>query len=103
MQSWFCHRRRVKSAFKCKSGFHWRVIKSADHEIFAAVTLRPVREFLVLIRETLDNFRPRNISANVRRGRQRTKRDCGGDYWPKTEFIGPPIKISMGKRFHSYS
>jgi hypothetical protein len=52
----------------------------------------------------LYHFRPGNIGANRRANhRQDTEARDYGDQPAKSESTGPPIRISMGRRFHSYS
>ena len=62
------------------------------------------REFVVLVRKPLHDFRPWDVGVQLRIERccenEKRERD---DQSPKTGSIGPPIKISMGSLFHSYS
>src|SRR5438270_13258806 len=71
-QSWFAHSSRVKAALKSESAFLGGVVKCADDEIFAAVSLRTPRELFIFGSETLRNFRPRNVRPNhSHHGKQR--------------------------------
>ncbi len=65
MQSRFCDWRRVKAALESETGFHWRVIESADDEVLAIVTLWTPRQFLVFVGKTLHDFRPRNVCTEL--------------------------------------
>jgi len=49
-----------------------------------------------------DNFRPRNVRSEVGTSENAEGRNPA-DQSPKSDSIGPPIKTSMGSRFHSYS
>src|SRR5437762_11046001 len=66
VQARLCHARRIKAALEGKTTFFWRVVKGADDEIFAGVTLRTTGEFFIFVGRTLHHFRPRNISAGER-------------------------------------
>ena len=66
MQTGFCFERNIKAALGRKARFHRRVIKCADNEVFAVMTLRTSRELFILLLQSLDHFRPRNIRANLR-------------------------------------
>jgi len=101
-QTAFCNWGCVKSAFKREAGFLRRVIKGTDYEIFAVMSLRTPRQSFVLIRKPLDNFRPRDICSESGRSENVESRDSC-DQVPKSDSIGPPIKTSIGSRFHSYS
>lgn len=61
MQSALCNRRRIETTFEGEAGFFRCVIKSADYEILAVMSLWAPRQFFVLIRKPLDNFRPGDI------------------------------------------
>ena len=104
LQSGFRYWRCIKPALESETRFFWCVIDRAHHEVFAVVSLRTPREFVVLVRKPLNDFRPWDIRVQLRIERRREdenrERD---DQLPKTDSFGPPIKISMGSRFHSYS
>src|SRR6188472_2042158 len=101
-QTTFCDRGRVKSAFECEARFFRSVIESADYEVFTVMSLRTPRQLFVLIRKPPDNFRPRNVRSEVGTSENAEGRNPA-DQSPKSDSIGPPIKTSMGSRFHSYS
>ena len=104
MQARLGHARRVESALESETGFLRRVIKRADDEILAAVTARTSLEFFVFVGEPLDNFRPRNIRSEFRIScSQNAEGRNLCDQSAKSESTGPPIRISMGSFFHSYS
>ena len=104
VQSGLCYWCRIESAFGCKTRLHGRVVKRADDEVFATVSLRTPREFFIFLRQTLHDFGPRNVGSNIGQNRQRTsERDATRNQSAKSDSIGPPISISMGRRFHSYS
>lgn len=68
------------------------------------MTLRTPREFFIFLRQTPHDFGPGYVGSNVGQDRQQAcERDAARNQSPKTESIGPPINISMGRRFHSYS
>ena len=68
------------------------------------MSLRAPRQFIIFIREPLDDFRPRDVGAEVPTERwQKNKTRKREDQSPKTDSIVPPTKTSMGSRFHSYS
>jgi len=102
MQSRFYNRGRIEAAFESEAGFLRCVIKSTDYEVFAVMTLGTSRQFFILIRKSLDNFRPRNVRSKFRTSENAAGRKPG-DQLPKSGSIGPPIKTSIGSRFHSYS
>ena len=102
MQSGLCNRGRIEAAFESKSGFFRCVIKSANDEVFAVMSLRTSRQFFVFRRKTFDNFKPGDVRPDFRTSEDAECRKPG-DQMPKSDSIGPPIKISMGSRFHSYS
>lgn len=98
------HRCRIEAALERKTGFHRRVVKRADDEVFAVMPLRTPREFFIFLSKTPHDFGPWNVGSNIGQDRQRTReRDATRNQSPKTGSIGPPINISMGRRFHSYS
>jgi hypothetical protein len=66
MQSRFYDRRRVETALESETGFHWRVIESADDEVLAIVTLWTPRQFRVFVGKTLHDFWPRNVCTELR-------------------------------------
>ena len=66
MQSRFCDRRRVETALESETGFHRRVIESADDEVFAIMTLRTPRQLLIFVGKALHDFRPRNVCTELR-------------------------------------
>ena len=104
MQPRFRNRRRVKDALESKTRFLRCVIKRAHDEVFTVMSLRTPRQFVVLVRKPLHDFRPWDVGVQLR-----IERRCENetrereDQSPKTDSIGPPIRISMGSRFHSYS
>ena len=104
MQPRLCNRRRVKAALETKTRFLRRVIERAHDEVFTVVPLRTPRQFVVLVRKPLQDFRPWDVGVQLRIERcydnETRERE---DQSPKTDSIGPPIKTSMGNRFHSYS
>ena len=103
-QTGFCNSRRIEAAFESEAGFFRCVIKSTDYEVFAVMSFRTPRQSFILMREPLDNFRPRNVCSEFRIGCAQTTKGCNpSDQSPKSDSIGPPIKTSMGSRFHSYS
>src|SRR5947208_9079850 len=51
MQTRFCDGRCIETAFESEPGFFRCVIKSTDNEVFAVVSLRTPRQFLVLVRK----------------------------------------------------
>lgn len=61
VQSRFRHAGCVKTALEREAAFLWRVIKSADNEILTRMTDRPLRKSLILVGESLNNFRPRDV------------------------------------------
>ena len=71
VQSRPAHPRRIEAAIEGESRLLWRVIKCADNEIFAAVSAGPSREFFILERETLINFRPRDVGKSFVRDCER--------------------------------
>jgi len=79
MQSGLRHRRRVESALKSETRFHRRVIKCADDEVIAIVTLRTPRKFLILIREPLHHFGPWNVRVKFGQDRQRPGENDAGN------------------------
>jgi len=101
-QTTFCDRGCIKSAFECEARFFRGVIESADYKVFTVMSLRAPRQRFVLMRKPLDNFRPRNIGSEFGTGENTEGRDPS-DQVPKRDPIEPPIKTSMGSRFHSYS
>ena len=104
LQSGLRSRRRVKAALGSETRFFWCVIERAHDEVFAVVSLQAPRQFVVLVRKPLHHLRPRDIPIELRIARRdENKTGEREDQSPKTDSIGPPIKISMGSRFHSYS
>ena len=101
-QTMFCNWGCVKSAFEREAGFLRSVIKSTDYEVFAVMSLRAPRQSFILIRKPLDNFRPRDVRSESGTSENAEGRNPA-DQVPKSDSIGPPIKTSMGSRFHSYS
>ncbi len=102
MQTRFCNRHRIEAAFESEAGFLRCVVKSADYEVFAVMSLRTPRQSFILGSKPLDNFSPRNVCPEFRMGEN--AEECNPtDQVPKSDSIGPPIKTSMGSRFHSYS
>src|SRR6266513_1276691 len=96
VQSGLSNRSRVKAALKSKSPFLWCVIERAHDEVFTVVSLRTPRQFVVLIREPLHNLRPRDVRIQVRIEGCCENENCEReDQSPKTDSIGPPIKLSM--------
>src|ERR1700737_1976465 len=100
VQSRFRHRSGIESTREGEARFHRRVIECADNEVFAVVSLRTIRELPVFLSDAALYFRPGNVRANRRQDRHRTSHE---DQSGKSESTGPPIRISMGSRFHSYS
>ena len=104
MQPRFRNRRRVKAGLESKTRFLRCVIKRAHDEVFTVVSLGTPRQFVILVRKPLDDLRPWDVGVQLRIERccenETRKRE---DQSPKTDSIGPPIRISMGSRFHSYS
>src|SRR5262249_6735047 len=66
VQSRLRHARRIEAALESESGFLWRVIKSADDEIFAGMTTGAPLQLFILNFQALDNFRPRNVGTRDR-------------------------------------
>ena len=102
-QSGLRHSSRVEATFQSEPGFLRRVIKRADDEIFAGMTLWSSRELGVFISETLNNLRPRNVRSRRRQDRHRTDGGDEDDYSPKKSTAGPPSKIWIGNFSSSYS
>src|SRR6266853_1674020 len=75
----FAYSSRVKAALESESTFFGRVVKCADDEIFAGVTLRAPGEFFIFVGKPLHHFRPRNISAGQRQDRYRPGGGRGAD------------------------
>jgi hypothetical protein len=68
------------------------------------VSLRTPRQFVVLVRKPLHDFRPRDVRMQLRIDRRDENKTRESEVQlPKPDSIGPPIRISMGRRFHSYS
>src|SRR5439155_22567302 len=101
-QTTFCNWGCVESAFEREAGFLRRVIKSTNYEVIAVMSLRASRQSFILIRKPLDNFRPRDVRSEFATSESAEGRNPG-DQVPKSDSTGPPIKTSMGSRFHSYS
>ena len=70
--------------------------------VLAVVTLGAPGQFFVLMGQSLHHFRPWNVRAQLRIARGENGQTAN-DQSPKTDSIGPPIRISIGSRFHSYS
>ena len=68
------------------------------------MSLRASRQFVILVRKPLHDFRPWDICTQLRveGWYEDETRECEVQS-PKIDLIGPPIRISMGSRFHSYS
>ena len=66
MQPRFRNRRRVKAALERKTRFLRCVIKRAHDEVFAVMSLRTPREFVVLGSEALHDFRPWDVGVQLR-------------------------------------
>src|SRR4029453_2156648 len=66
----------VKTALESESGFEWRVVKRAGHEVFAAVSLRPPRQLLIFVGESLHDFRPRDIRTKVQASHCQNGKTC---------------------------
>src|SRR2546430_8615574 len=104
MQSRFCDRRCIKAALKSETRLNWRVVECADDEVLTVMPLRTVRQVFIFVRQPLYNFRPRNVRAKLWASRSQNAEACDlRDQSAKTESIGPPIRISIGSFFHSYS
>lgn len=73
VQSSFRRGRRIETAFESETGFHGRVIKSADDEILAVVTLRTPRQFLIFVSKTVHYFGPWNVGERLRQDRHRPR------------------------------
>lgn len=97
-RDWSC----IKAALESETRFFWCVIERAHDEVFAVMSLRTPRESVVLVRKPLHDFRPWDVGVQLRIERCKENRERD-DQLPKTDSIGPPIRISMGSRFHSYS
>src|SRR5262245_32388311 len=100
-QAGLCYWCCIKAALKGETGFFRCVIERTHNEILAVVTLGAPGQSFVLICQSLHDFRPWNVRANLQRPSGQN-RDCSNQS-PKTDSIGPPIRISIGSRFHSYS
>src|SRR5712691_527571 len=70
VQTWFGYRCRIKTALECEPRLHRRIIKSADDEVFTAMSFRAAGELFVFGGEPLHHFGPGNITANLRQDRQ---------------------------------
>ena len=104
MQSRLRHGRRIKSALESETRFHRRVVQRADEKVLAAMTLRTPRQLFIFVGQPLHNFRPRNIRSEFRIScSQNAEGRNLCDQSAKSESTGPPIRISMGSFFHSYS
>jgi hypothetical protein len=67
------------------------------------MALRTPRQFIVLVRKPLNDFRPWDVGMQLRIERCCENENREREYQsPKTDSIGLPIKTSMGSRFHSY-
>ena len=104
MQSGLCDQRCVKAALESKTRFLWCVIERAHDEVLTVMSLWAPRQFIVLIRKPLHDLGPWDVRMQLRieRGYE-TETHEREDQLPKTDSIGPPIRISIGSRVHSYS
>jgi len=104
MQSGLGDERCIKTPLEGETRFLRCVIERAYDEVFTVMSLRASRQFVVFIGKPLHDFLPWDVGAQRRSGRCcKNETPERKDQSPKTDSIGPPIRISMGSRFHSYS